>query len=146
MLAMRFAAELLDAFIFSRTASPDRLAAANHLVDGYLWFLKEADLGSDLVDEIELPYPKRILVDAFRHVIAAEYRPDIRTFLVEAGTTLSQYHSDVGNRIQLGQVTPHGRPRPTGTQWLERRLENLLLAAAQDKVRLSEMFGRRTCH
>jgi hypothetical protein len=140
---MTFATELLDTFTLSRLAGANKLAAANQLVDRYLHFFKDAEIGSDLIDEIELPYPKRLLVEAFCHVIATEDRTQIRTLLVKAAITLAQYQGNLGERIRLRPVTPNGRPQRAGTNWQERRLQIALFAAAEDRVRLTETFSRQ---
>ena len=118
---------------------PDELGQANAVVDEYLHLVKEGDIGRQLIDEIELPVRKRLLVKAFCTVIAAEHRPDMRALLIRAGLTLAQYQSGIGGRICLkpghGTSASHQRSRLSA-----HRLEAILFTAAADRVRLGDLF------
>jgi hypothetical protein len=137
---MPFASASLDVLLLDRSSAADRLAAANELVNAYLYFVKDADIGNDFVDEIELPYAKPILIDAFRHAIAAETQSDIRTLLIKAGMTLAQYHNNLGERIRVRPVTRSGRAQLSRNRGWEKRFEKMLIAAADERVRLSEVY------
>jgi len=122
------------------------LGTAYQLVDIYLLFARDNDIGNDLVDEVELPTVKAALVDAFRLAIAAEVRPNIRTLLIKAGMTLAQYHRGLGCRIPIRALTPQGRPQGVPPQCaprqFQRRLNKALLASAEERVRLVDIFHR----
>ncbi|WP_455873380.1 hypothetical protein [Rhizobium yanglingense] len=124
--------------------SPDTetLEAAHDLVDQYLVFAEEAQVGNDIIDEIELPVPKPVLIKSFGLVIAAEHRPQIRTLLIKAAMTLAQYRDDVGPRIRLKPTTPHGRPRAARSREFERRLEKKLVAVAAERINLGAFYRR----
>jgi len=115
------------------------LDAANDAVSEFVRFVRDNSIGNDLVDEIELPIPKPVLIEAFTRVIAAEDRPDIRALLVKAGLTLSQYHIGLGERIKV-------RPIPAGTRCrasnphLARKFAYALLLTATERTRLTEIY------
>lgn len=123
---------------------PDRghaiaLAAANDAVSEYVRFVRDNDVGNDLIDEIELPLPKPILVEAFTRVIAAECRPDIRALLVKAGLTLSQYHVGLGERIKVRPIYADARRQPSNPS-LARKFACSFLLTATERMRLTEIF------
>lgn len=116
---------------------PDELVQANALVDDYLQFVKANDMRSQLVDEIELPVRKGLLVKAFCIVIAAEHQPDMRALLIRAGLTLAQCQTGIGERILL--KASHGAGARHHRSWV-RRVEKILITAAEDRLRLGDMF------
>jgi len=120
----------------------DRVAEANQLIDQFLLFVRDNEVGNDLVDEIELPIAKSILVSAFRISIAAERRPDVRALLIKAGVSLAQYRSGLGNRITMTLVTPHGRIRQSQSHNVEQRFGRALTAVAIERIQLGELFQR----
>ncbi|WP_086999804.1 hypothetical protein [Rhizobium sullae] len=124
--------------------SPDTeiLEAAHNLVDQYLVFSEEEQVGNDLVDEIELPVPKPVLIKSFGLVIAAEHRPHIRAPLIKAGMTLAQYCDDLGPRIRLKPTTPHGRPPAARSRECEHRLQKKLAAVAAERIDLAAFYRR----
>ncbi|CDM61137.1 hypothetical protein LPU83_pLPU83c_0575 (plasmid) [Rhizobium favelukesii] len=122
----------------------DDVLMANHLIDEFLLFMKEDEIGNDLIDEIELPVQKNALVEAFRIAIAAERQPTVRALLIKAGMTLAQFRIGLGNRIRLTPLTPHGRSPQLRSCAFERRLERILIATAEERVHLCE-FYRRVC-
>jgi len=67
--------------VLGEHAEESELDRAHQLVDEFLVFVKENDVGNDIIDEIELPVPKSLLVPAFSMVIAAERRPPIKSSL-----------------------------------------------------------------
>lgn len=115
---------------------------ANHLIDNFLRFVRDNEVCNDLIDEIELPVSKLVLVKAFHIAIASERRPQIRALLVKAGVSLCQYRPELGNRIRIIPVTPHGRPAPRQSRTHERRLEQALLATADERIRLGDLYQR----
>jgi hypothetical protein len=119
-----------------------RLAEANQFIDQFLLYVRDNDVGHDLVDEIELPIPKRVLVLAFKIAIAAERRPNNRALLIRAGLTLAQYRPGLGNRITMTPVTPHGRSRQTRSDMFEQRLQRALMATANERILLGELYER----
>ncbi|OCJ08013.1 hypothetical protein A6U87_12220 [Rhizobium sp. AC44/96] len=129
---------------FDYRADAEVLNTAHQLVDLYLCFVKDSDVGGDLVDEIELPLEKATFVEAFRLLIAAELRADVRSLLIRAGMTLAQYHRGLGSRIRMRALTPQGRPsfsRLHGSG-ARRRLEKTLVASAEERIRLEQVFER----
>lgn len=119
------------------------LDKAHHFVNEFLVFVKENDAGGDVIDEIELPLPKSLLVRAFSMVIAAERRPDIKSLLIKAGITLAHYRPGLGPRIRVRSGL-QGRPEPAISRRHAQRLERTLLAVAEDRVRLAEAYLRAT--
>ncbi|WP_018899537.1 hypothetical protein [Rhizobium sp. 2MFCol3.1] len=115
------------------------LEEANDAVSEYVRFVRDNDVGNDLVDEIELPIPKPLLIEAFTLVIAAENRPDIRALLVKAGLTLSQYHVGLGERIKVRPIPAATRYRPSNPN-LARKFACTLLLTATDRTRLTEIY------
>ncbi len=115
------------------------LEAANELVNDFVRFVRDADVGSDLIDEIELPVPKPVLVEAFKRVISAEKRTVIRALLLKAGLTLSQYHADLGERIKVRPIGPHGRGNSVD-QKLVQKFNRALLSTAAERTRLTKIF------
>jgi hypothetical protein len=118
------------------------LDRAHHFVNEFLVFVKENDAGGDVIDEIELPLPKSLLVRAFSMVIAAERRPDIKSLLITAGITLAHFRPGLGPRIRVRSGLPQGRPEPAISRRHAQRLERTLLAVAEDRVRLAETYLR----
>lgn len=115
------------------------LEAANDAVSEFVRFVRDNSVGNDLVDEIELPIPKHLLIAAFTRVIAAENRPDIRALLVKAGLTLSQYHVGLGERIKLRPIPAGSRCRQSNPS-LARKLAFALLLTATERTRLTEIY------
>jgi hypothetical protein len=129
---------------FWANARPDRhhaiaLEAANDAVSDFVRFVRDNNIRNDLVDEIELPLPKPVLVDAFARVIAAEDRTDIRTLLVKAGLTLSQYHVGLGERIKV-RPAPANAVFQASSPFLARRLACAILLTATERARLMEVY------
>lgn len=129
---------------FRANTSPDSrhaiaLEAANDAVSEFVRFVRDNNVGNDLVDEIELPIPKPMLVEAFTRVIAAEDRPDIRALLVKAGLTLSQYHVGLGERIKVRPVPADTRCQPSNPS-LARKFARTLLQTATERTRLTEIY------
>ena len=116
------------------------LAAANDAVSEFVRFVRDSNVGNDLVDEVELPIPKSVLVEAFTHVIAAEVRPDIRALLVKAGLTLSQYHIGLGERIKVRPIPTDIRRQPSNPS-LARKFACALLLTATERTRLTEIYN-----
>jgi Tfp pilus assembly protein PilE len=108
-------------------------------VNDYLRFVRDTDVGTDLVDEIELPLPKRILVEAFKDVIVAEERREVRALLLKAALTLSQYHVRLGERIRIRATTAFEMPASTDSR-LALRFNRTLQATAVERSRLNEIF------
>ena len=127
---------------FHQDMVDDRVAEANQFIDQFLLFVRDNEVGNDLVDEIELPIAKSVLVSAFGISIAAERRPDIRALLIKAGLTLAQYRSGLGNRISMKSVTPHGRLRQPQSRVFEQRLRRALMAVAAERIQLGDRFQR----
>ncbi len=125
-------------------AEESELDRAHQLVDEFLIFVKENDVGNDIIDEIELPVPKSLLVPAFSMVIAAERRPPIKSLLIKAGMTLAHYRPGLGPRIRIRPGLPRWRPEPSISRRLAQRLERTLLAVAEERVRLAETYLRAT--
>ncbi|GAA3065684.1 hypothetical protein GCM10010520_11890 [Rhizobium viscosum] len=119
----------------------DELERAQDLIDDFLRFAREDDVGNDLIDEIELPVAKSRLIRAFCIAIVAERRPDIRTFLMKAGLTLAQYQSRIGARMRVRCSLPDGRPTAARSRQFERRVERAYAAAAEDRIRLAGIYA-----
>jgi len=120
----------------------DALERAQQFIDEFLVFVKANDVCHDVIDEIELPAPKSLLVSAFCVVIAAERRPDIRSLLIKAGITLAQYRPGLGPRIRVTPGSPRWRSEPTMSKVHGRRLEQTLLRVAEERVQLAETYLR----
>jgi hypothetical protein len=120
----------------------DALERAQQFIDEFLVFVKANDVCHDVIDEIELPAPKSLLVSAFCVVIAAERRPDIRSLLIKAGITLAQYRPGLGPRIRVTPGSPRWRSEPTMSKVHARRLEQTLLRVAEERVQLAETYLR----
>jgi hypothetical protein len=120
----------------------DALERAQQFIDEFLVFVKANDVCHDVIDEIELPAPKSLLVSAFCVVIAAERRPDIRSLLIKAGITLAQYRPGLGPRIRVTPGSPRWRSEPTMSKVHSRRLEQTLLRVAEERVQLAETYLR----
>ncbi len=120
----------------------DALERAQQFIDEFLVFVKANDVCHDVIDEIELPAPKSLLVSAFCVVIAAERRPDIRSLLIKAGITLAQYRPGLGPRIRVTPGSPRWRSEPTMSTVHARRLEQTLLRVAEERVQLAETYLR----
>ncbi|MBB3595908.1 hypothetical protein FHX08_006328 [Rhizobium sp. BK529] len=119
------------------SASLDR---AQECVDEFLLFVKANDIGSDIIDEIELPVPKGFLIGAFSIVIAAERRPDVRNLLIKAGVSLAQYRPGLGPRIRIRPGSPRWRPEPSMAKGAALRLERTLDSVAWERVQLAEAY------
>ncbi len=115
------------------------LEAAHDTVNDYLRFVRDAAIGNDLVDEIELPLPKPVLVEAFKSVIVAEERREMRALLLKAALTLSQYHVGLGGRIRIRATTASTMLPPVDSRFAH-RFNQTLQATAVERVRLNEMF------
>lgn len=115
------------------------LEAAQDTVNDYLRFVRDTDVGTDLVDEIELPLPKRILVEAFKDVIVAEERREVRALLLKAALTLSQYHVRLGERIRIRATAAFEMPASIDSR-LALRFNRTLQATAVERFRLNEIF------
>ena len=115
------------------------LHAANEAVSEFVRFVRDNSVGNDLVDEIELPLPKPILIEAFKRVIVAEQRPEMRALLLKAGLMLSHYHVGLGERIK---VTPAASNRKvkSGDRRLELKFKRTLLYTAAEKSRLAKVY------
>jgi hypothetical protein len=119
------------------------LQAAHHLVEVFLLFLREHEMGSDLLDTQELPASKKALVNAFRVVIATESRPGARALLVKAGMTLAQFQDDIGPRMSVTPVDAnnhrndrHWTPEPGQI----RRFDRALTRLGEERTQLSQVF------
>lgn len=123
-------------------AEGGELDRAHQFVNEFLIFVKETDAGDDVIDEIELPLPRPLLVRAFSTVIAAERRPDIKSLLIKAGIMLAHYRPSLGPRIRVRPGSPQRRPEPAISKRLAQRLERTMLAVAEDRVRLAETYLR----
>lgn len=115
------------------------LDAANDAVSEFVRFVRDNNIGNDLIDEIELPIPKHLLIEAFTHVIAVENRPDIRALLVKAGLTLSQYHVGLGERIKVRPIPADQRCQSSNPS-LARKFACALLLTATERTRLTEIY------
>ena len=115
------------------------LEAAHETVNDYLRFVRDTVVGNDLVDEIELPLPKPIIVEAFRNVIAAEDRREMRVLLMKAALTLSQYHVRLGERIRIKAATTSGRRLQADSRFAQ-KFSRTLEATAAERLRLTELF------
>ncbi len=118
------------------------LDRAHRVIDEFLVFVRESHVGNDIIDEIELPVPKSLLVRAFSIVIAAEQRPDVKSLLIKAGMTLAQYRPGLGPRIRITPATSRWRAAPILSKRLAQRLEQTLRAAAEERVGLAETYQR----
>jgi hypothetical protein len=119
------------------------LQAAHHLVEMFLRFLREHQMGSDLLDTQELPASKKALVSAFRVVIATESRPGARMLLVKAGMTLAQFQDDIGPRMSVMPVDAnnhhndrHWMPEPGQI----RRFDRALAQLGEERTQLTQIF------
>lgn len=128
----------------ARGTDAQLLQAAHHLVDIFLLYMRQHEMGSDLYDTDELPASKEALVNAFRVVIATENRPGVRALLVKAGMSLAQFQDDVGARMSLrpvavsSNVHDNGTGRPANGDI--RRFDRVLMRHGEDRNRLSQIF------
>jgi hypothetical protein len=125
---------------FRYDAEAQVMEAAQDLVDEFLMFIKETNLGSDIVDEVELPVRKPILIEAFKMVIAAEKRPQVRSLLVKAGVMLAQYRADLGPRIRLTPVKASDSDETEYSPQSELRLEKVMLLALGERHSLTATY------
>jgi len=84
------------------------LCVANGAVSDLVRFVRDTNVENDLVDEIELPIPRPVLIEAFKRVIVAKERPKMRALLLKAGLTLCQY-VELGERIKIRPMPSYGR-------------------------------------
>ena len=137
---MRLIVDTRDGFASREHPFADELQRAQDFVEVFLQFVKENDVGNDLIDEIELPLPRRFLERAFCIVIAAERQPDVRTLLMKAGISLAQYRSGLGHRLRLRPCLLDGRPEPIRSQLNTRVIGRTLSAVADDRIRLADRY------
>jgi hypothetical protein len=83
----------------------DVLSEARDLVDQFLLYLKDADLGLDVVDVDDLPFRKPLLVNAIRLLIATDASPLTRQQLRKVGLTLACFQEDIGQRMSIRPVS-----------------------------------------
>ena len=117
------------------------LRAANEAVSEFIRFVRDTNAGTDLVDEIELPLPKPVLIEAFKRVIVAEERPQMRALLLKAGLMLSHYHIGLGERIKLTPIASRRRGKSEDPR-LEVKFTRLLLFTAAEKSRLTKVYQK----
>ncbi|MDM9628546.1 hypothetical protein QTL95_21850 [Rhizobium sp. S152] len=115
------------------------LHAANEAVSEFVRFVRDTNVGNDLVDEIELPLPKPVLIEAFKRVIVAEERPEMRALLLKAGLMLSHYHVGLGERIRVTPIASHRREK-SGDPRLEVKFKRTLLFTAAERTRLTKVY------
>ncbi len=129
-------------YVLDNDAADENVVRATYLIDEFLMYLKENGVANELIDELELPKPKGILVEAFRIAIAAERDPQMRSLLVKAALALAKFRPGLGNRVRLVAVTPEGRPEKCRSRSFERRIKQVLIATATDHLRLTDLFQR----
>lgn len=83
----------------------DVLSEARDLVDQFLLYLKDADLGLDVVDIDDLPFRKPLLINAIRLLIATDASPLTRQQLRKVGLTLACFQEDIGQRMSMRPVS-----------------------------------------
>lgn len=115
------------------------LHAANEAVSEFVRFVRDNSVGNDLLDEIELPLPKSVLIEAFKRVIVAEQRPEMRALLLKAGLMLSHYHVGLGERIKVTPVASHRREKSADPRF-EVKFKRILLFTASEKTRLTKVY------
>ena len=65
-------------------------------------------------DELELPAPKAVMIEAFRMVLAIEKRPDWRNAFYDAGLKLAYFWPDIGaERLRLPDGLFQHPPKPS---------------------------------
>ncbi len=119
---------------------PSSLDRAQQFVEEFLFFVKANDVGNDIMDEIELPVSKSLLIDAFSIVIVAERRPDVRNLLIKAGITLAQYRPGLGPRIRMSPGSPKWRVEPSISRRLALHLKRTLSTVASERIQLAETY------
>lgn len=139
---MRLIIESVDGPLSGEHQEGSDLDRAHHLVDEFLVFVRSNDVGSDIIDEIELPVPKPLLVQAFSIVIAAERRPEVKSLLMKAGITLAQYRPGLGPRVRVRPGSSRWRPERAISKQLANRLEQTLRAVAEERIGLAEVYLR----
>lgn len=130
----------LDDDIITGHSARDEFAKAHGLVEAFLQFVREHDVGNDLIDEIELPVPRGLLVKAFCIVIVAERRPESRTLLIKAGIALAHFQPGLGPRIRVRPCPQYGRGEDERPKPFARRIARTLDAVAADRVRLADTY------
>lgn len=85
----------------SHATDAELLHRAKSIVDDFVEYLANQPIGMDVVDASELPHSRKMLVNAFRLLIATELRPKIRERLRTVGATLAQFQDDIGQRMCL---------------------------------------------
>lgn len=110
------------------------LQRARLLVEAYFDYLEHTPLGSDVVDETELPGQRTALINCFRLLIATESRNDVRQKLREIGLTLAQFQSDIGERMSLMPVA-HDLRSP------EAEVQRLMALNRRSLAKIDEAYG-----
>lgn len=82
----------------------DVLSEARDLVDQFLLYLKDADIGLDVIDVEDLPFRKPLLINAIRLLIATDASPMTRQQLRKVGLTLACFQEDIGQRMSMRPV------------------------------------------
>lgn len=93
----------------SNHSDADILSEARDLVDQFLLYLKEADIGLDVIDIEDLPFRKPLLINAIRLLIATEVSPLTRQQLRKVGLTLACFQEDIGQRMSMRPVAREKR-------------------------------------
>jgi len=131
----------------SKQTDADILGEARDLVDQFLLYLKDADLGLDVVDLEDLPFRKPLLISAVRLLIATESSQTTRQQLRKVGLTLASFQEDIGQRMSMRPLPLESRMSQSDLQALMTkhrdqimRFDHAFAAMAAERVRLDELF------
>ncbi|MET0748141.1 MAG: hypothetical protein ABWY49_08110 [Rhizobium sp.] len=131
----------------SKQTDADVLGEARDLVDQFLRYLKDADLGLDVVDLDDLPFRKPLLINAVRLMIATEPSATTRQQLRKVGLALAAFQPDIGQRMSMRPLTEESRMSEEDMQALMNkhrhqivRFDQAFAAMATERLRLDELF------
>lgn len=130
-----------------RQTDADVLSEARDLVDQFLLYLKDADLGLDVVDIDDLPFRKPLLINAVRLLIATESSAITRQQMRKVGLALASFQENIGQRMSM-------RPMPAESVLSEddihalmskhrhqiMRFDHAFAAMATERMRLDDLF------
>ena len=115
----------------------DVLSEARDLVDQFLLYLKDADIGLDVIDIDDLPFRKPLLINAVRWLIATDSSPMTRQQLRKVGLTLACFQEDIGQRMSM-------RPVPVESRLPDSEVAEMMAEHRQHIQRFDRAFARMT--
>lgn len=131
----------------TRQSDADVLSEARDLADQFLIYLKDADIGLDVIDIDDLPFRKPLLINAVRLLIATESSPIRRQQLRKVGLTLACFQPDIGQRMSMRPVSKEEcLPDTDVAEMMEqhrhqiRRFDTAFARMTTERQALDEMF------